>query len=190
VPEYWLRFYFRFQSGFYFSGYSTGYKLVYLRNTADGATNALNLGYNGTNGTFSYYTQVGDTTRYTSTDSYGFGSIYPDNVSDGSWHCAEMHIKHEDAGQDNGVFEFWIDGVRCIYSSAVTHGTQTGAILLGSNISGYPAGDPDRYLDYDDIVIQTTTPSARDANDSPMIGPLDWGVGNPSSTASGTAGWR
>lgn len=28
----------------------------------------------------------------------------------GKWHCIEAHVKLNDAGQQNGIFEYWIDG--------------------------------------------------------------------------------
>lgn len=28
----------------------------------------------------------------------------------GAWHCVEAHVRLNDAGQSNGVFEFWLDG--------------------------------------------------------------------------------
>jgi hypothetical protein len=28
----------------------------------------------------------------------------------GQWHCVEAHVRLNDAGQANGVFEAWIDG--------------------------------------------------------------------------------
>jgi hypothetical protein len=28
----------------------------------------------------------------------------------GTWYCVEAHVRLNDAGQSNGVFEFWIDG--------------------------------------------------------------------------------
>lgn len=34
----------------------------------------------------------------------------PDRV--GAWYCIETHVRLNDAGQSNGVFEMWIDGVR------------------------------------------------------------------------------
>ena len=28
----------------------------------------------------------------------------------GTWHCIEAHVRLNDAGSSNGVFEFWING--------------------------------------------------------------------------------
>ncbi len=30
----------------------------------------------------------------------------------GAWHCVEAHVRLNDAGRSNGIFEFWVDGVR------------------------------------------------------------------------------
>ena len=29
----------------------------------------------------------------------------------GQWHCVEAHVQLNDAGQSNGIFEFWVDDV-------------------------------------------------------------------------------
>jgi len=76
----------------------------------------------------------------------------------GAWHCVEAHVRLNDAGQSNGVFEFWLDGG--------LEAQRTGLNFLGS-YSAYGlnavffenywnAGSPvaqERYMD--NIVVST-----------------------------------
>jgi hypothetical protein len=76
-----------------------------------------------------------------------------------AWHCIEAHVKLNDAGQSNGVFELWIDGV--------LEAQKAGLNWLGSfseyginalfieNFwnSGSPAAQ-ERY--FDNLVVSTT----------------------------------
>ncbi|HEU4649492.1 MAG TPA: Ig-like domain-containing protein [Gemmatimonadales bacterium] len=34
-----------------------------------------------------------------------------DGAHAGKWHCVEVHMRLNDSGQSNGLFEFWVDGV-------------------------------------------------------------------------------
>jgi hypothetical protein len=165
VTEYWVRWYMRFESGFTWNNpYINGYKVIYL-NTAAGLKNYILIGY-GTNGSFCYRNQYpsnpAHSKNYCPSPSWGFSNIYGGNVSDGSWHCYEMHIKSESGyGIEDGVVEVWVDGIRRLYSTAVDHGligaglTQTG-FLIGSNISGFLSTSVDMYVDYDDIAVSNT----------------------------------
>lgn len=63
----------------------------------DTAGNAVCVGYNN----FAHMTWLGAIDGKT--------AVY-DSAHSNQWHCIESHVKLNDAGQSNGVQEFWIDG--------------------------------------------------------------------------------
>ena len=174
----WIRWYMRFQQGFRWSSYA-GFKVLYFQEDGKVNNNYFQMAFTG--GRVDYYTQYGDHQHYYPADGFGWTTLFPNGVSDGSWHCYEVHIKSESgSGQSNGVFQAWVDGKLVINASNVDHGlasrgkSLTG-FLIGSNAKYYPTGDPDRYVDYDDFMVTSSTPSNQDAQGNRMIGPLNAG---------------
>lgn len=159
--EIWIRWYMRFEAGFQFSSY-TGCKALYFKQA--GAQNHNVFGFAaGPYGSLAYIDYWGEGgANYLPSPDYGFYQIHGNShVSDGSWHCYEVHIKSETGpAANNGILEAWVDGVRRIYSTTIDHGLASEGlylhgILVGSNLNAL-AGDTDRYIDYDDIAISNT----------------------------------
>ncbi len=158
--EIWVRWYMRFQTGFAWAGYS-GFKILYLLEPSRATLNYFMVA-KGSN-TFTYSTQVGDHLNWENTDA-GWQQTFcgGGTTSDGSWHCIELHLKSETGvGTNDGILQWWADGVLKGNFNNVNHGFTSGgktigAILIGSN-SKYPDnGLVPYYVDYDDIAISTT----------------------------------
>jgi hypothetical protein len=76
----------------------------------------------------------------------------------GSWYCVEVHLRLNDPGQSNGVFEFWIDGSLEArreglnwVGSFTDYGVNT--ISLDNYWNGGAPRDQERYLD--NFVVST-----------------------------------
>jgi len=78
------------------------------------------------------------------------------NVSDGKWHCYEIHIKTSSEGKKEnrgGFGELSIDGVqRYSFRDASFPGKGWVWIHVGSN-QNCPENGRDMYVDYDDIAV-------------------------------------
>jgi len=76
----------------------------------------------------------------------------------GRWYCVEAHVRLNDPGLENGVFEFWIDdNLQAASESLNWVGTWNEYAINAINFSGYwGAGSPARQSRYlDGIVIAT-----------------------------------
>jgi hypothetical protein len=75
-------------------------------------------------------------------------------LSDGSWHCYEVHFKtNTTTNPYNGVYQFWHDGLlKANFTNVDYMKDAIDWILVGSNQSS-PANGGCRYLDLDDIAI-------------------------------------
>ncbi len=81
-------------------------------------------------------------------------------TSDGQWHLFEIHLKMDTNG-NNGIVEFFVDGVRRLYRTDVNYGTSAGwsNMVIGDNGGRVANGVPSAYyVDYDDMVISTSGP--------------------------------
>lgn len=86
----------------------------------------------------------------------GTGSINP---KDNKWHTWELHMKYNDDGQNNGIFEVWYDGVKVLGATGVNNRSINSpkyvrAIQLGGWNQAYGGKPYDIY--YDNVVISTT----------------------------------
>lgn len=171
----WIRWYMRFEPGFYWQAYE-GYKALYLKEGDWTVNNYFMNAFYG--GRIDYYTQYGDQKHYSPSDYFGWEQLHGGSVSDGSWHCYEIYIKSESGpGLSNGIFRAWVDGQLKINATSVNHGLASRGKLLtgfyiGSNAKLFPQGEPDRYTDYDDFYVTNIQPTNQDANGNPMIGPI------------------
>lgn len=107
----------------------------------------------------------------TSTANPGNWTLTPDMLN--RWLCFEFHFK-PDSGAGDGVFEFWVDGVRRIsnlnlryYAAPCTPGYFRTGYLLGHSNSGFTA---DTYIYIDDVAFSNT-----------YIGPLQSGSPQPTT---------
>lgn len=165
----WVRMYVRFQTGFTWASYDE-FKMMYLSPGFGHFATAIETYDTGS--TFSIYTNSGDQAWH-GTTNYGFAELWGD-PSLGAWHVLEVFLKKETSGP-NGIIRIWTDGILRANDTTVTYGGTLSWIELPSNSKTYPCGDPDRYVDFDDVSITNTTPANRDAGNNPMIGPIGWG---------------
>lgn len=101
------------------------------------------------------YGASGDT-RDTDTLLNYNGSINP---MDGKWHTWEVHMKYNDNGQNNGIYEVWYDGTKVLGTTGVNNRSDNNSkyfdyIQLGG-WNQYYGGIPYNIL-YDKLVISTT----------------------------------
>lgn len=161
--EFWIRWYMRFESGFQWSSYQ-GFKILYFYDDA-GHGNSYYMICHAPD-VLDIYMQLGDHNTYAG-DNCGWLTIYPGGTSDGSWNFFEVHLKLETPGQDNGVFQAWLNGNIVIDENTVNFGMANSGLLfkditIGSN-QKYPSNGRCMYVDYDDVAI----------NNTEYIGPID-----------------
>lgn len=191
-PEFWMRFYVRYPTGFrwssldwhkwvYFGDNGTSdnrnYNSLIFEPAQDGAFRIIAMP-SGTGG--SYYGDASPTWF----DTFAGGGT----TSDGSWHYVEFHVKMDTTSSPyNGVAEYWIDGTKhMIITNANFSGGETAArqgwtlFRFNTNQSSPNnsggIGSPS-YVDYDDVVISTTG----------YIGPIGGGSGSTGSLRPGVS---
>lgn len=100
------------------------------------------------------------TYKGTSTDSNISILKYTDTFDprDGKWHSFEAHIKYNDNGQRNGVYQVWIDGKLWLYATNIKNRNDLDPKYFNSvDLANYCS----RYFEhswnlwYDDVVIST-----------------------------------
>lgn len=158
--EFWLRYYTRWQSGFYMSGQHSQ-KMIYSADTAGRPYIDL-YGNDGL--------RVVANTTY-QVDAGVWNTMFKGQVSDGSWHEFQFHLKA--AGAD-GMAEVWVDG-RKILSVANDWGSIASWQCfkypenMDSNATGLTM-----FQDVDDVAISTTgyiTPLIAGSVDAPPAAP-------------------
>lgn len=85
------------------------------------------------------------------------------------WYCIEAHVKLNDAGQSNGVFEYWIDGnLEAQVTGLNLVGTYTAYAINAVTIENYGCGNlnHNQYRYFDNLVVSTR-----------RIGPISGGQG-------------
>ena|GEM_PF-2374481 len=101
-------------------------------------------------------------------DPYNFDDAYRSPTAqgemfDGSWHKMVYHIKMNNIGTNNGIWQAWIDGVQKTNATKLrwqTSGTPVGFNLIkfgGNSNSTFSATPADQWYLVDDIVISTTS---------------------------------
>ena len=111
----------------------------------------------------------------------GWHDVYPTGIADGSWYCFEFYVKMDTViggvSQEDGIAATWLNGEPMGRNEAWewSDGDDSGwwEMLIGSN-QNEPNGGRVFNVDFDDIVIYTTTPPNLDVNGKPMIGPINW----------------
>src|SRR5688572_8689538 len=152
--ELYIRWYMRYQLGYTWSGGQPGYDKVWYLSTTDGGgstipepagNNQWNFHADASGGN---YLPVGS----------GWAASQGGSTGDGLFHCYEIHMKMNTSGQNNGVGQYWIDGVsKGILTNINYGGTAWTGTLIGSNQNA-PANGGNRAVDFDDIAIRTTGP--------------------------------
>ncbi|MDD2272140.1 MAG: hypothetical protein PHP95_11010 [Desulfuromonadaceae bacterium] len=143
--EIWIRWYIRYQSGFKWS--FLGYDKILYFNDDPASGNIVGLEYNGLR---SY---SGGTGVLHNVSTGGWDAMYPSGVSDGSWHCMEVHLKSD---ATNGVVQYWVDGsLKLNATGGVSGGYPITSFTLRSNQNS-PNNGGVYYTDVDDISINNT----------------------------------
>lgn len=176
----WVRFYFRFESGFKWLNNDPSYcKFFYIRSYPSGDPSAI-LGYGG-NDSINIANQGGSPTNiFPRAENKGWSYVYPTKISDTTWHVYELCIKMNTTnGSQDGEGRIWVNGELVAEQLNVNwNGSNTDALqgfsqaLFRSN-QYWPDNGKEMYIDYDDIVIYNTTPPNIDAHGNPYIGPLE-----------------
>jgi hypothetical protein len=170
-PEFWIKFYIRWQSGWQWTGLRQQKTLFTFLNGTQTSSPLFNLPYGDDGAQYMLIQNHGKQVRLST--GCGWKTMYGGGLtSDGSWHCVELHFKIESAvGVADGVFEYWLDGVRKMSYRDIrvrkdASNTGWSWMALGGNAAmlTMPAGC--YAVDYDDIAISTTG----------YIGPLGKGV--------------
>lgn len=198
VAEIWIRYYFRFESGFvWVDGDPVFKKMTYINN---GKPGAATIGFAG-NGMYNTYNSGGDpveTPAGCSIACYSYNAncspasnCPTDNldqwttnmgwfqVNDGKWHLLEQHFKRGSTGYiHDGEFNFWLDGNLVARKTTVDWNLDGGwyKAQIPSNQS-LPDNNSCSYVDIDDMEIVSSNPGSlcEDENGDdtlPCIGPL------------------
>ncbi len=159
-PELWIRWYTRFQIGFQWN-----VLIEYKAFIVDpGLSTQIIIGPR-------WQDQLGivrSGNPYDSPSGNGWNTIMVNGgtdargnkTSDGQWHLFEIHLKMDTNG-NNGIVEFFVDGVRRLYRTDVNYGTSAGwsYMVIGDNDGRVANGvSPAYYIDYDDMVISISGP--------------------------------
>lgn len=78
---------------------------------------------------------------------------------DGQWHCFEAHMKYNDNGQRNGVYQIWIDGQLRIHATNVVNRNDSNSRFFSTvDLANYCHSNftTPWNLWYDNVVISTT----------------------------------
>lgn len=192
--ELWIRWYMRYQSGII--GTNLYYqKLLYIR-TGTSSLCVIPEFYTGNQFQITIQSPAGPpyiNSGQVAAANAGFSSIYPGGVSDGSWHCFEIHMKMDTnatstTSAGNGIGEVWVDGVLKVSNTAVNYsgGDATGKqgwtwfdfpgnYSYGSSTPGLNTNGNEMYVDWDDVTVSNTG----------YIGPLGGTVNNAPAIPTG-----
>lgn len=148
--ELWIRWYMRYEAGFKWNilGYD---KMLYIHSNGKHVDvipewygrNGFDIGAQGAGGRYPCF-------------NCGWESTMGGPLSDGKWHCFEIHIRMDTNGSD-GVSEAWIDGKNILSNKNVDFGTVDGWswFLIGSN-QAKPDNGRCMAVDFDDIAVSNT----------------------------------
>ena len=158
-PEIWMRWYMRYEVGYKYTPNWVGNKILYIHTLPGNNNHESTIVQWYRNNKFRIYNQAGTSAR--SGLNYGWTTTQcgGGRASDGLWHCYEIHLRVDTDGTD-GIIEAWIDGVAVISGTGIDFGwpdelTGYKWLALGHN-QKYPDNGRAMYVDYDDVVINTT----------------------------------
>ena len=179
IPELWVRWYHRYESGFEWrNGIQAGTKELYFRSgNFDGGSPYIGYGYHGRYRVSNQGAGV-DHTNYHG--SKGWDDDYPGGVSNGSWVCYEVYMKM-DTGTKNGSLRMWRNGELIgQWNNRINWSGNDPRVYDGFERFVFISNQKDPglerwyYVDLDDLCVYHKTPPNTDANGYPFIGPLDY----------------
>jgi hypothetical protein len=158
-PELWIRWYMRYEKGFAWKNGRPYYdKILYIWGeeiSVKGARGCQIIPEWYGADQFSLSAQGSGDDFQCCKLGTGWKTVMGSNVSDGKWHCYEIHIKASSGGKKDGIGELWIDDVqRYSFKDAYLPTKGWIYILFGSNQSE-PENGRDMYVDYDDIAVSS-----------------------------------
>lgn len=189
-PEVWVRYYTRYPVGQTWGGI-VEHKNIYFY--LENSNVAMNINF--PEGKHSIGVQprntMGSPDIYV--DGWGWNDLYGGDAGDGSWHLYEHHFRLGASGQNNGLYEFWIDGINRVSrgnldffngGAATSTGLSHIYIPNNHNVSTLAGCNP---IDIDDIAVaQPTYGNFRaDANGRKMIGGIATSPGAPPAAPTG-----
>ncbi|MBI5543295.1 MAG: hypothetical protein HY901_05365 [Deltaproteobacteria bacterium] len=181
--ELWIRWYMRHEAGFRWDPLHFD-KMLYIR-----TVNSIDAIPGFANGKYVLLAQ-GSPDYYQVATNYTWEDIMGGSVSDGRFHCYEIHLKMDTNGA-NGVGQVWIDGVLRASNTAVNWSNGNATAREGWRWFGFeenqnaPANGRAMSIDYDDMVVYNTPPPNRDAAGNPFIGLIGGGGGKRPSPPTG-----
>jgi len=184
--EFWFRFYARYEAGFQWVSITYD-KVVYVW-TEKGSNEVpyavFGFGYNDSMIAKDGLDPFGSP-EPPAQNPITWNDIMGGSTSDGEWHAYEFHLKMDTltggVSNEDGEVHTWVDGVPIasktdwIWSDEdATAAEGFRHFLIGSNQKEANNGGCTP-MDYDDIVVYTTTPPNTDSNGHPYIGLLGAG---------------
>ncbi|MCB2141301.1 hypothetical protein KQH27_01180 [bacterium] len=170
--EVWIRWYMRYEKGFQWDPLQF-HKHLYI-NTGVLSASVIPEFYGDRK-----YTMVAQKTsnyyQVMTDEGHGWEDIMGGSVSDGEWHCYEIHLKM-DTGNSDGIGQLWIDGALRVSNDGVDWSNGDSIVQQGwtyftfTSNSYSPGNGKGMYVDYDDIAVYNLTPPNRDANGNAFIG--------------------
>lgn len=157
--ELWIRFYKRYAAGFSWSPMQED-KMLWLGGTSGAPETAI---FSYSRDSFRFWNQnqsspPGNNTIY-GTANTGWNNVMGRSVSDGLWHCYEVHVKmNSSPGVYDGVEQAWIDGVLVLDATGVNLGGGPGWGNANFNINSdyaVPVGGQGA-VDLDDVAVSTS----------------------------------
>ncbi|MEF3692437.1 MAG: hypothetical protein V3574_05285 [Candidatus Moraniibacteriota bacterium] len=183
--EIWIRYYTRYPLGQSWGGIFE-HKMIYAFTNDNVAMNinfpqgmhSIGIQPRGTMGSPDIYI-----------NGWGWNNLYGSDIGDGSWHLYEHHFKLGSSGGNNGVYQFWVDGVNRVdmnnldfFNGGSANPTAWDHINLPSNHNVSTLAGCNG-IDIDDIALANESFSGftQDLSERDMIGGLSADTISPSS---------
>ena len=180
VQEIYVRWYVRWQAGLRLGGdtppgSTRNHKVIYFTGSGCG-TSTQGCYFDLKGGSFAFVQSGFPYDQGTGWDGLFGGSGYS-TQSDGRWIMFEIHLKIATGGQNNGVAQWWVDGVLKLDVNNVNFSGSNGftGFTLPENAQFTTVGGAccDMYEDIDDVAISTTGPIGPVGGTSPISAPTN-----------------
>lgn len=174
-PEFWVRWYMRFEAGFAWTGGNPNYhKILDMWETHPAGGNRWIFDSD----TLEYVLWRAGMNIAATPAGNSWQDVFG-TTSDGLFHMFEYHFKADTVAGNDGIFQAWIDGNLVINRNNLNltdgnpnEGPRHIDISLNQRWAANGAGSP-MYVDFDDFAFYTETPPNTDASSNPWIGPLN-----------------